>query len=121
MATIPESKLKELMLYFSNFWREVYERRGRTYWLNLKRQLVSETLTNKAIYSATEKNFRHFLHNLERFKTTGSWRIPIYSGGIAPEAPLPEFLEGALRDYGWHQLRDLVVLATLEAAEDGSE
>ena len=121
MATIPESKLKELLLYFGKFWGEVYERRGATYWLNLKRQLVNETLTNKAVYTATEKNFRHFLHNLESFKTTGSWRIPIYAGVIAPEAPLPEFLEGALRDYGWHQLRDLVVLATLEPAEDGSE
>jgi hypothetical protein len=112
----------ELLNYFGVFWREVYRSRGRKYYEDLKRQLVSESLTNKPFYSASEKNFRHFLHNLEKFKTTGSWRIPIHPGvTIAPEAPLPSFLEESVQKYGWKALRDIVVLASLQPLPESEE
>ena len=111
---IPETTSRELLLYFSQFWQEVWKNRGGRYYENLRRQVVSENSTNKPFYVATEKNFRHFLHNLEKFKTTGNWRIPIHPGvSVAPEAPLPSFLEEVCQKYGWQELKKIVVLATL--------
>jgi hypothetical protein len=112
----------ELLNYFGVFWREVYRSRGRKYYEDLKRQLVSESLTNKPFYSATEKNFRHFLHNLEKFKTSGNWRIPIHPGvTIAPEAPLPSPLEESVQKYGWKALKDIVILASLQPLPKSEE
>lgn len=96
---------EQLLEYFTNFWIAV-SKRGDNYLENLRCAVngaLNAPLSQKPFYTSCENNFRHFLHNLEGFKTKAPYRIAITA---PPELPLRSVeLEGALIKYGYSEVK----------------
>lgn len=107
---------RKLIEFFAKFWADVYRNRGEQYFENLKHSLMGhpdQPLSQKPFYSATERNFRHWLRNLNEFKTKGPWRVVLTTD---PSLPLPMVLEGALEKYGWQKVQSTATIGLLRAA-----
>lgn len=98
--------------YFIDFWGVVKKNRGKHYFKNLEQSLCGsgQSIYQKPFYSATEKHFRHFLHNLNGFKSNENWRVVMMRD---PNMPLPMLIEGLLHRYGWKTLHSLIAIAAM--------
>lgn len=103
---------EKLIEFFAEFWQEVYRNRGDRYFENLRHSFVGsgQSVYQHPFYSATQNNFRHFLHNLNGFRTKAPWRVVVMQD---PEMPLPMLLEGALAKYGWKKVQSMAAIAIL--------
>jgi hypothetical protein len=105
---------RSLIDWFGEFWKAVYANRGERYFDKLRSELHGreEQESRLSFYSASEKHFKHFLRNLEGFKTSAPWRIPL-NPNLPDNLPLPMALEGAILKYGWQNVENIAVLGVL--------
>lgn len=106
---------KELIADFVPWWQEIRSVRGQDFTERLMFDLSGMgnngyNPTN-AFYTATERNFRHFLSVMNRMKKRGCPpRIP-FEGVANPRLPMK--LEGALHKFGWKSVVSCFLWASL--------